>query len=53
MQFEMKQFPMNEPGGNIIGAILLTTIIVGGLGYMAYISNKKNDSVTIKNENIQ
>lgn len=53
MHFETKQFPMNEAGSNIVGAIILTTIIAGGLGYMVYLSNKKNNSVTIKKATIQ
>lgn len=50
MHFEIKHFPINEGGSNIIGALIITTVIVGGLGYMIYVSNKKNNSTTIKKD---
>lgn len=46
MLFENRPLPMNDgSNNNLIGTIILTAILVGGVGYMMYAS-KKNNSLT-------
>lgn len=51
MLFETKDLPMNEDRTNIVAAVILTAIVVGGISYMVYVSNKKTNSITITKNN--